>query len=147
MKRAVTALLAFVAGLLIGMFLSVPSRKRPSSTPIAVDFCFLADNLGLFEEREVATSARIVVSMHGESLWSDNCPKSGLPFRSKLRSDAVVQALNSRLHLGADVPVTFFATVDSPSPIYNLGHWMRGHQSRSNGIKITKIVSVGSDPR
>ncbi len=131
MRRLPEILLIFLSGLLIGALAQAPEASdRP--VPIKTDFCFLSHHLDLFAGRQVMTTARIAVDVHGASLEDPACPNAALPFASKLESGKQDSLKEKLAHVPnpGEVPVTFVGAIHYPSA------WEKAYDSTRHRLGI-----------
>lgn len=143
--KIIWSVVAFSAGFCAGLLLNFP-LKQPPSSPINVDYCFLSSNLEIFAGSQVITSAKIVVSVHGESLSDHACPLQGLPFASTVPNGSLLDAVNARLKIGAEVPVTFVARINTKSRFGSAFSYLKYRFGKTHPytarIVITRIISI-----
>lgn len=135
-------------GVFLGYFLSSHADHSQRS-PISADFCFVSQNLELFDNHEFLSSALIVVSEHGEVLVDSRCVQSGVPFTSTLAPGTERKTLDAELasHIGVQVPITFVGLVHLPSRITYAYDSVRYRFGIKNAfrkpVSIVRLVSVG----
>lgn len=152
MIRFVSLLAACGIGVFLGFLWGSPAANSRNPA-VAVGWCFVSQNLDLFNNRPFLSTATIVVDIHGEYIVSSQCPQSASPFNSALKSGTERDMLDDELDSGLGnsvyvaVPITFVGVAHVPSRIEyaydSLRYWFGDKHAYGRQVTIVRLISVG----
>jgi len=152
-KKLVAYFVVLISGMILGAFLW-SGEHRYGQTPIKVPICFVMQNKELFDHRRILTTGHLVVDLHGEFFWDDEC-HGLLTFTSSASSVDSWRPLESRLIADfskqgrADIPVTFIGTIQSQSKMNTLAlrtsEFFRLRYKGAKDVTIDRIIAFGPE--